>query len=190
MNRRQLRHLALASLVAVAATGCASHPPMPTVEYVDLERYMGDWYVIANIPTFLERGAHNAVESYSLNPDGTIATVFTFRKDGFDGREKRYTPRGFVRSDNNAEWGMRFVWPFKAEFLVIWLDDDYRHTVIGRTRRDYVWIMSREPEIPAEEFEEIVAYLDRVGYDVSALQRVPQRWPEPDGTSNAAATRK
>jgi len=103
MNHRPLRNLALASILTAAAAGCSSNPPMPTVDYVDLERYMGDWYVIANIPTFLERGAHNAVESYSLNPDGTIATVFTFRKDGFDGEKKRYTPRGFVRSENNAE---------------------------------------------------------------------------------------
>jgi apolipoprotein D and lipocalin family protein len=91
MNHRPLRNLALASILTAAAAGCSSNPPMPTVDYVDLERYMGDWYVIANIPTFLERGAHNAIESYSLNPDGTIATVFTFRKDGFDGEKKRYT---------------------------------------------------------------------------------------------------
>ncbi len=176
MNRRQLRHLALASLVAVAATGCASHPPMPTVEHVDLERYMGDWYVIANIPTFLERGAHNAVESYSLNPDGTIATVFTFRKDGFDGPEKRYTPRGFVRSDNNAEWGMQFIWPIKAEFLIIYLDENYTQTVIGRSKRDYVWIMAREPSIPEADYQRILAFLAEQGYDTSEIERVPQRW--------------
>lgn len=185
-----LRLPVMGLVVAMLLAGCQSNPPMPTVDHVDLDRYMGDWYVIANIPTFLERDAHNAVETYTMNDDGTIDTVFRFRRGGFDGDVRRYNPRGFVRSENNAEWGMRFVWPFKAEFLVIWLDDDYRHTVIGRTRRDYVWIMSREPEIPAEEFEEIVAYLDGVGYDVSALQRVPQRWPEPDGTPNAAATRE
>ena len=61
---------------------------MKTVEQVDLERFMGPWYVIANIPTFVEKGAHNAVENYRLDDDGTIATTFTFRKDGFDGNEK------------------------------------------------------------------------------------------------------
>ena len=47
---------------------------MKTVDQVDIDRFMGPWYVIANIPTFLEKGAHNAVETYSLNDDGTIAT--------------------------------------------------------------------------------------------------------------------
>lgn len=176
MNRRPLRHLALASLLAVAASGCASQPPMPTVDHVDLQRYMGDWYVIANIPTFLERGAHNAVESYSLNPDGTIATVFTFRKGGFDGPERRYTPRGFVRSENNAEWGMQFIWPIKAEFLIVYLNDDYTQTVIGRSKRDFVWIMAREPAIPEADYQRILAFLGEQGYDLSRIERVPQRW--------------
>ena len=172
--------LALLASAALALTACQSRPPMETVEYVDIERYMGDWYVIANIPTFLERGAHNAVESYSLNDDGTIDTVFTFRQGDFDGELKRYNPTGFVRSDDNAEWGMQFVWPIKAEFLVIYLDDDYLHTVIGRTRRDYVWIMAREPEMPEEDYERIVAFLDERGYDTGQIQRVPQRWGEAD----------
>jgi len=178
MNHRPLRNLALASFLTAAVAGCSSNPPMPTVDYVDLERYMGDWYVIANIPTFLERGAHNAVENYSLNPDGTIATVFTFRKDGFDGEKKRYTPRGFVRSENNAEWGMQFIWPIKAEFLIIDLDEDYTQTVIGRSKRDYVWIMAREPSIPEADYQRILALLADRGYDISQIERVPQRWPE------------
>jgi apolipoprotein D and lipocalin family protein len=179
MNGKPLRNLALASLLAATVAGCGSNPPMPTVERVDLERFMGDWYVIANIPTFLERGAHNAIESYSLNPDGTIATVFTFRKGGFDGDEKRYTPRGFVRSENNAEWGMRFIWPIKAEFLIIYLNDEYTQTVIGRSKRDYVWIMAREPSIPEADYQRILNLLAERGYDTNQIERVPQQWPEP-----------
>lgn len=156
-------------------------PTIPTVDHVDIERYMGDWYVIANIPTFLERDAYNAVERYSLNDDGTIDTVFTFRKGGFDGEPKRYNPTGFIRSDNNAEWGMRFVWPFKAEFLVIWLDENYSQTVIGRSKRDYVWIMAREPELPEAEYLRILGFLAEQGYDIDKIQKVPQRWPEEEG---------
>ena len=84
--------------------GCQSapHPPLALAADVDLARFMGDWYVIANIPTFIERGAHNAVESYRLAADGTIETTFTFRDGGFDGEPKRYTPRGFVRRPRPA----------------------------------------------------------------------------------------
>lgn len=66
--------------------GCTPvKPPLPLVEQVDLQKFMGDWYVIANIPTFIEKGAHNAIESYRLNPDGRIATTFTFRANDFQG---------------------------------------------------------------------------------------------------------
>ena len=52
---------------------------MKTVDYVDLEKFMGDWYVIANIPTFIEKGAVNAIESYQLDSNGRVKTTFTFR---------------------------------------------------------------------------------------------------------------
>jgi len=104
------------SLLACAAKG----PDMKPVDYVDLQRFMGDWYVIANIPTFLEKGAHNAIESYELNDDGTVSTTFTFREGGFDGETKRYTPKGFVLDpETNALWGMRFIWPVKADYRIV-----------------------------------------------------------------------
>jgi apolipoprotein D and lipocalin family protein len=157
---------------------------MKTVPEVDLQRFMGDWYVVANIPTFLEKGAHNAVESYALNADGTVATTFRFRQGGFDGPEKVYHPTGFVvPGTGNARWGMQFIWPFKGDYRVIWLEPDYSITVIGREKRDYVWIMARKPEISDAKYAEIVHFLRGVGYDVSKLQRVPQRWPEKGAVS-------
>ena len=168
--------LTLSGFALVSACQAAP-PPLETVDYVDLERFMGDWYVIANIPTFVEKGAHNAVESYRLDDDGTIATTFTFRKDGFDGKEKAYHPRGFVRDTvTNAEWGMQFVWPFKGDYRIVYLSEDYSTTIIGRNKRDYVWLMSRDPEMPESEYQAAVQFISNAGYDVSELQSVPQKW--------------
>ena len=75
---KTFRYLALGAMVLIAI-GCSTQKPMPAVDYVDLKRFMGDWYVIANIPTFVEKNAFNPVESYRLNDDGTIATKFTFK---------------------------------------------------------------------------------------------------------------
>jgi apolipoprotein D and lipocalin family protein len=134
-------------------TGCQSMVPIQTVPHVDIERFMGDWFVIANIPTFIEKEAFNAVESYRIDDDGTILTTFTFNKGDFDGPQKRYSPRGFIRDKStNAVWAMQFVWPFKAEYRIIYLDADYTTTVIGRSKRDYVWIMSRTRSIDEEHY--------------------------------------
>lgn len=149
---------------------------MKTVAYVDLDRFMGDWYVIANIPTFLEKGAHNAVERYDLNDDGTIATTFTFNADSFDGELKEYTPKGFIKdTETNALWGMRFIWPIKADYRIVYLDEDYTQTIIGRQKRDFVWVMARSPDISEADYQRLVDEVERLGYDLSKLERIPHK---------------
>lgn len=172
-------HWFLACLAVICMTGCTTSrlPPLDTVDRVDLERFMGDWYVIAHIPTAIEKNAFNAIESYELEQDGTIATTFTFREGAFDGELKRYSPRGFVRdTQTNAVWGMQFIWPIKAQYLIIELDDAYTRTVIARDKRDYVWIMARTPQIPEEDYLSLVEDIAAVGYDTSRLRKVPQQW--------------
>lgn len=150
---------------------------MKTVDNVDLDRFMGKWYVIANIPTFLEKEAYNAVETYTLNDDGTIDTRFEFRKGSFDGKEKSFNPKGFVTdTESNALWGMRFIWPIKADYRIVYLDDEYSRTVIGRQKRDYVWIMARTPTIGDEDYAEILGFVESLGYDMSKVKKVPQEW--------------
>ncbi|MEL7185195.1 MAG: lipocalin family protein [Pseudomonadota bacterium] len=161
-----------------ALCGCAGKgADMQTVDYVDLDRFMGDWYVIANIPTFLEKGAHNAVERYELNDDGTIATTFTYRDGSFDGKQKEYTPKGFIKDNSsNALWGMRFIWPIKADYRIVYLDDAYTRTVVARQKRDYVWIMARTPTISEREYDDLIAFVESLGYDISKVEKVPQDW--------------
>ncbi|MGD8926346.1 MAG: lipocalin family protein [Thioalkalispiraceae bacterium] len=161
---------------------CSTHPPIRTEKSVDISKFMGDWYVIANIPTFIEKGAHNAIESYKLNEDGTISTTFTFRQDSFDGEIKTYNPTGYIYDkDSNAVWGMQFIWPFKSDYRIVYLDDNYTQVIIGRLKRDYVWIMARSPEIPESEYTKLVSIIKQEGYDVSKLQRVPQNWKSGTG---------
>lgn len=158
--------------------------PINTVEHVDLPRFMGDWYVIANIPTFIETEAVNAIESYEINQDGNIATTFTFYEGSPDGERKQFNPTGFVVDhESNALWDMQFIWPFKAEFRVIYLDEDYQTTIIGRSKRDYVWLMSRQPVIDDELYDELLDYMVMQGYDREKVQKVPQIWPNLAGMS-------
>lgn len=177
MTHKRFAFLYLPLALALGACQSVALPPIKTVAHVDLPRFMGDWYVIASIPTFIERGAYNAIESYRLNADGSIATTFTFRQGGFDGEPKRYTPTGYVfDTESNAVWGMQFLWPIKADYRVVYLDPDYTQTIIGRDKRDYVWIMARQPALPAADYARLLALLAEQGYDVSKIQRVPQQW--------------
>ncbi len=170
---RTLKPIIAICLFAIAA-GCQTMKPIHTVDDVDLERFMGDWYVIASIPTFIEKDAFNAIESYRLDDDGTVATTFKFNKGSLDGPLKQYNPRGFIRDkQSNAVWDMQFVWPFKAEYRIIFLTEDYSQTVIGRTKRDYVWIMARDNTITEADYDRIVNFLRDQNYDLKNLRKVP-----------------
>ena len=178
-------HLLVCLLSLALLEACATHRVRPLEAMdrtVDLERFMGDWYVIGFIPIafpfFSEEGAHNGVESYRLTDEGVIETTYTFRDGGFDGPEKRFTPKGWVYDhDTNAEWRMQFVWPFKAAYLIVYLDEDYQKTIIGVPDRNNIWIMSRNPQMSVAEYQRMLSYAASVGYDVAKVKRVPQRWP-------------
>jgi apolipoprotein D and lipocalin family protein len=175
-----MRIVTLFALVLLA-TGCSATqlPPMETVPRVDLARFMGHWYVIAHIPTRPERDAHNAVENYELNPDGTVATTFTFQNGGFDSEPKSLSSTGFIfDAESNAIWGMQFIWPIKADFRIAYLSEDYDVTVIAREKRDYVWVMARSPSIPHGELQALAEQIGAWGYDVDKLRLVPHRWEQ------------
>jgi apolipoprotein D and lipocalin family protein len=174
-----LTAVAGAALLMVACQSMNSPPPDKPVVLapnVDIPRFMGDWYVIANIPTFIEKGAHNAKEMYRLEPDGTIDTTFRFEANEFGGTERSLNSRGFVLGGGNAIWGQQYFWPIKADYRISYVSDDYSLTVITREKRDYVWIMARKPAIAEADYQRLVALVGEQGYDVSKLKRVPQRW--------------
>jgi apolipoprotein D and lipocalin family protein len=174
--RRGVRILALAAL-AMLGGGCMSTgaPTVPVVRAVDLPRFMGAWYVIASIPSYVERNAYDAVESYELKPDGRIQTTFRYRNGSFEAPLKTMHPVGTVVPDtNNAVWGMQFIWPIKAEYVISYLDAGYTETIIARSKRDYAWIMARTPTIPEAAYAADVERLKAMGYDVSKLRKVPQ----------------
>jgi apolipoprotein D and lipocalin family protein len=178
-NFPRLLRVGFAAAMMVSLSACAISPQkvtVPVVDSLDLQRFMGAWYVIGVIPTFIEKDIYNAIESYELVADGTVRTTFTFNKGSFDGPAKRLEPRGFViEGSNNAVWGMQFVWPIKAEFVISHVDVDYTETIIARSARDYVWIMARTPTIEPARYDALVAKVESMGYDMSKLVKVLHR---------------
>lgn len=181
-------------VVALALVGAAVYAMVPrrttiaSVAQVDLPRFLGPWYVIATVPTPLERKAYNAVESYAQNADGSIATTFRYRKGAFDAPLDTLHPRGFVRpGTGNAVWDMQFLAPFKAEYVIAWLAPDYSQTLIARSARDYAWLMARTPSIPDADYTAAMDRLRGLGYDVAQVRRVPQQWPEAAEADTSAA---
>jgi len=174
-SKAMLRWLLLACstvLVACASTQDGKLPPLALASKVDLNRFMGDWYVIASIPTPLEKGAHNPLENYRRDADGTIATTFTFNAGANEGPPRTYTSTGYVLdSASNAVWGQQYIWPVKADYRIAFVSDDYAQTVVAREKRDFVWIMARTPRISDEALARLTAFVAKQGYDPARLVR-------------------
>lgn len=171
--------LALGLVTASFMTGCATVAPPPTVEKVDLQRFMGDWYVLGGILTSFEKGAHNAVETYRLDDRGRIPTTYTFRRGAFDGPQKTYNNMAFVHDrETFAEWRIQFLWPFRFPYLVVFLDPAYEVTAVGTDDRKYLWIMARTPQIGDDRYQAVLARVKELGFDVGKIVSVPQRWPD------------
>jgi apolipoprotein D and lipocalin family protein len=175
MTRGARRMLAALGVLVLAGCNDAGLPPVPTVAHVDLPRFMGNWYVIANIPTSMEKDAYGPQEHYRLAEDGTIETTFTFNAGGFDGKLSRHTARGFVVDHaSNAAWKMQFIWPLRFEYLIAELAPDYSTTIIARSKRDYVWIMARTPHVDDATYQRLVDGAVALGYPRERIQKVPQ----------------
>ena len=149
--------------------------PVPRVQQVDLQRYAGPWFIIGSIPLSLEKGAHNPVETYTPQSDGTIKTVFQFREEAFDGDlETKNTEATVVPGTNNAEWEVKLFWVIKGQYVISHLEPDYSAAIIARDKRDHVWILSRTPTL---DDSRMTAYRDRItkmGYDISKFEVFPQ----------------
>lgn len=162
-------------IAIISLMGCGGHKPIKTVENLDLDRFMGKWHVIANIPTFIEKDAYNAIEIYEREESGLINTLFQFNKGNFDGELVQYRPVAeVIDKKSNAIWEMQFIWPIKTDYRVMYVESDYSITIIGRLKRDYVWIMARQSEIDTDKYQELLEFIHKEGYDKKDVQLVPQ----------------
>ncbi|MCB5271004.1 MAG: lipocalin family protein [Candidatus Cloacimonetes bacterium] len=165
-------------LIALLMTGSLlTAKKLKMVDYVDIPRYMGDWYVIAVIPNIIEKNAVNSIESYSLNPDGTIAVRYTYRKGSPQGKQKLMRPKGKIyNTKTNSEWRMRVFRPFWAKFMIIDLAEDYRYTVVGVPNRKMLWIMSRSPQMTEADYTAVIKKLKKQDYNIDKIKKIPQIW--------------
>jgi apolipoprotein D and lipocalin family protein len=191
------RHIAawLAVCLLTLAAGCSNAPPNPNPRAavplrtvpVDLPRYMGRWYVIANIPYFAERVFVGSRAEWALLPDGRIDDRFVGRKRDFEQPERRYRFVDTVKpGSGGGEWRVRLFWPIDVTQLTLYVDPDYRYTILGYPGKAFGWIFSRTPTMDDTTFRAMLGRLDEMGYDTSRFRRVPQR-PEQIGMPGFAS---
>lgn len=157
-----------------ATTGGLSYPE--TVKKVDLNKYLGTWHDIAHLPFSYQADCYNTTATYALLPNGDISVENKCRLKSFDGEEKKAVGKAWIVDKNsNAKLKVQFFWPFRGDYWILELDDEYKWSLVGSPNHYYLWILSREPSLEPAVYDEIVKKAKLKGYDVSRLIKTPQQ---------------
>jgi apolipoprotein D and lipocalin family protein len=170
---------ALAAAVLSSGDPDTTKPILHSHAKVDLQRYMGRWYIIANIPYFAENGKVMTRDEYALRPDGKIDNDYVFRRS-FDGSDASWHGVAtVVPGTNNAQWIVRFWGVLDADYLVLDVAPDYSWALIGHPQRKYGYVFSRQPRMDDALYKQLLGKLGGYGYTTSRLQKVPQHPGDP-----------
>ena len=158
-------------------SGCMSYgPPPPTVAYVDIERYMGRWPEIASNPVFFNEDLVGVTAEYTLRDDGTVRVVNRGHVGTLDGPEESIegTAR-VVDTETNSKLAVSFF-PLlgrltEGKYWIVVLDDEnYQYAAVTDNRQNTLFILYREPAMPRELYEDMVARLEAIEVDISRLR--------------------
>jgi lipocalin len=174
-----MRRIASILLIAIAICSSANgqnKQPMKTASNVSLEKYMGTWYEIARFPHSFERNLVGVTATYSLKKNGNVRVVNQGYKNSLNG--KLSIAKAFAKIPDANEPGrlkVFFFWPFGADYLILDLDKEYRWVLVGSSSPNFLWILSRTPQMPEKDYENLINKAKDLGYDTNRLELVEQK---------------
>src|SRR4029079_14579779 len=151
-----------------SVNACADPLPVRSVPHVDLTRYSGKWYEIAAFPMFFQRRCiGDTTAEYRVRPDGDVEVVNRCRTEtGFD---EAVGKASAVSGTGNAQLKVSFFWPFRSDYWVIGLDDEYQWAVVGNPNRKYLWVLSRSPQLAGDQLNKALETAASQGFDLTQL---------------------
>jgi apolipoprotein D and lipocalin family protein len=163
------------SVIMMMCLSCAKPQPLETVKSVDLNKYMGKWYEIALFPQRFEKGCNCTVAEYSIEKD-YVKVVNSCNKDSVNGKLKKATGKAFaVDGSNNSKLKVQFFWPFRGDYWIIELAEDYSYAVVGAPNRKYLWILSRTPVMDDATYNMLLEKIKGKGFDITKIVKTNQK---------------
>ena len=146
------------------------------VKDLNIERYLGKWYEISRYDHSFERGLVGVTASYSYREDGKIKVVNSGYKKTLNGEKSEAIGKAKIPDSNiPSKLKVSFFWFFYGDYFVLELDKNYQWAVIGSSSDNYLWILSRTPQIEKSLYNELLSKITNRGYDVNKLISVEQK---------------
>ncbi len=164
----KIQILSTLALFAFGFSACKPNQKLKTVDSVDLNRYAGLWYEIALLPNSFEKGCSCTTANYTLNDkEGYVEVNNKCIKNGkiSDIKGKAFP----VKGSNNSKLKVQFFWPFKGDYYIIALADDYSVALVGHPNREYLWILSRTKSLEESVLQHFVEIARNEGFEVDKL---------------------
>jgi len=157
-------------------TRCSTSGEVPaTVHHVDLQKYAGKWYEIASFPTPFQKNCFCSTAEYTITGKGYVKVFNACRKGGFNGKVSSITGKVFpVAGTEKAKLRVQFFWPFRADYWIVGLADDYSYAMVSGPSRKYLWVLSRQPQMDEATYQSILAALRNNGFDLLRLKLTEQ----------------
>jgi len=170
MKTRKPANLMLLIVIMTGFYSCASIPKGATaVTPFEKEKYLGKWYEIARLDFRFERNLNNTTAQYSLNENGSIRVD----NQGYNTVKEEWTQAigkaKFAGDENTAMLKVSFFGPFYAGYNVIALDNEYKYALVAGENLKYLWILSRETNIPDDIKERYLKIAGDIGYNIPDL---------------------
>lgn len=162
--------LAVAGLLGAMASGEQKSEP-EVVGSVDLSRYAGRWYEIARLPNrFQKKCADSVTADYALLPNGKIEVINSCRKSTGEYTTAKGKAK-IVDKRTNAKLKVTFFWPFYGDYWILDLGPNYEYAVVGNPSREYLWILSRTPQIDEALYQQLLAKMGTQGFNTGRIVR-------------------
>ena len=164
-----------ALLLSAALALPAAAAEVTSVETLDITRYAGQWHEIARLPMFFQRNCvADVTAQYTLRDDGLVGVRNSCRNedgetdvvDGVARRDADHAGRLEVRFAPDWLSWLPLTW---ADYWVVALDPDYQWAIVGEPGREYLWILSRTPDMPKAQLDELKAKAVAMGYELDTL---------------------
>ncbi len=141
-----------------------------TVPHVDLNKYVGKWFEIASYPNFFQKRCHCTTATYTISEKGYIVVENRCNRDSANGKLSYIKGKAFiVDNSGNAKLKVQFFWPFKGDYWIIDLADDYSYAVVSDPTMKYLWILCRTPKMDPAIYNKIIVSLKAKGYNTDKI---------------------